>query len=455
MRIVSSTVIAAAVLVLLVLFPALSGRAAPAPAPTTAVQMQPLAPAFHSALLPRAQFDAEKATNAYLRSVSGEARQRSDAYFEGGYWLLLIDTLYAIAVSALLLWSRISAKMRDAAERWTRSRFLQIPIYVILFLIVTTVLTLPLSIYEGFVREHAYGLSNMTFMQWTGDFLKGFGLELVFGTIMLTLIYAAVRRTPQRWWVWGWLITLCFMIVGIVIAPVFIAPIFNKYYPLKEGPVRREILSLARANGIPATNVYEFNASRQSKRISANVSGLLGTTRISMTDNLINRSSPREVYAVLGHEMGHYVLDHVFIDLTWFGLLFLVAFAFVNWGFRYLTGIFGGNWDVRTVDDPAGLPIAVALIAFFTFLATPIENTITRTTERQADIFGLNTARQPDGFATVTLKLSEYRKLDPSPLEEFVFYDHPSGRSRIFMAMRWKAEHLNDPDVKVGPVSPE
>jgi STE24 endopeptidase len=96
-----------------------------------------------------------------------------------------------------------------------------------------------------------------------------------------------------------------------------------------------------------------------------------------------------------------------------------------------------------------------ALFVFFLLVMTPVLNTITRTTERQADIFGLNTARQPDGFATVTLKLSEYRKLDPSPFEEFVFYDHPSGRSRITMAMRWKAEHLNDPDIKAGPVSPQ
>jgi STE24 endopeptidase len=240
-----------------------------------------------------------------------------------------------------------------------------------------------------------------------------------------------------------------------MIAPVFISPLFNHYYPLKGGPVKAEILSLARSNGIPATDVYEFDASRQSKRISANVSGFMSTTRISMTDNLINRCSPREIEAVLGHEMGHYVLDHNVIGLTWLGLLFFVAFAFVNWGYLRLAAIFGGNWDVRAIEDPAGLPLAVALATFFFLLATPIQNTISRTIETQADIFGINTARQPDGFATATLKLSEYRKLDPTSLEEFVFYDHPSGRNRIFMMMRWKAEHLNDPDIKAGPVSPQ
>jgi STE24 endopeptidase len=441
-------------LLLMGLWTAHSAFAAPAPAPTSKVDVHTLPPISATKPAP-VSFNAEKAVNAYLATVKGEARARSDAYFEGGYALLLVDAVYAVAIAALLLWLRISARMRDFAQSVTRSRFWQVPIYVILFLIVTTIAGFPLAVYEGFVREHAYGLSNMSFMQWLGDFAKGFGLQLLFGTIALTLIYAAVRAAGRRWWIWGWLIAMIFAVIGTVIAPVFIAPLYNNYYPLKEGPVKAEILSLARSNGIPVTNVYEFNASRQSKRISANVSGFLGTTRISMTDNLLNRTSPRETFAVLGHEMGHYVLSHNAIGITWLGIVVLVAFAFVNWGYGWLTGIFGGNWDVRTIDDPAGLPVAMALVSIFFLIATPVTNTITRTLEAQADIFGLNTARQPDGFATVTLKLSEYRKLDPTPLEEFVFYDHPSGRSRITMAMRWKAEHLNDPDIEAGPVSPQ
>jgi STE24 endopeptidase len=153
--------------------------------------------------------------------------------------------------------------------------------------------------------------------------------------------------------------------------------------------------------------------------------------------------------------MGHYVLDHIVRLLLMMGLVFFVGFAFVAWGFRVLSLIFGGNWDVRTIDDPAGLPVLVALMTFFFLVATPVENTIVRTTEAQADLFGVNAVREPDAFAEATLQLSEYRKLDPSPLEEVFFYDHPSGRSRIHMMMQWKAEHLNDPDIKAGPVSPQ
>jgi STE24 endopeptidase len=427
-------------------------QATPAAAPTSTIAVQSLpSPGGNAAV----KFDPVKATNAYLSQVSGAARARSDSYFEGGYTLILVDALYAVAVSALLLWLRISAGMRNIAQGVTRSRFWQVPIYVAMYVAVVAVLTFPLTIYEDFFREHAYGLSNQNFLQWFRDFGIGFGLNIVGSAIILTVIYAIVRGAPRMWWIWGTLVTVMFMAILLMIAPVFVAPLFNTYTSLKDGPVKQEILSLARGNGIPATDVYEFDASKQSNRVSANVSGLFGTTRISLNDNLIRRCTPAEILAVLGHEMGHYVLNHSALLLTWFGLFFLVGFVFVNWGFHILVDIFGGNWDVRTIDDPAGLPVVMALVAVFIMLGTPVQNTITRTAEAQADIFGVNTARQPDGFATVTLKLAEYRKLDPSPWEEFIFYDHPSGHTRIWTAMRWKAAHLNEPDIKAGPVSPQ
>lgn len=423
-------------------------------APLTPVTAQTM-PARPVAVAHPVKFDPARATNAYLARVSGEARKRSDSYFEGGYLLILVDGLYAVGVAALLLWTGFSARMRNMAQKITRARFWQVPIYVGMFVAATTVLTFPLTVYEDFFREHAYGLSNQNFVQWFGDFATAFGVQLVATAIGLTLIYAVIRATKRLWWAWGTLVAAglfaCFAMAG----PVFVSPLFNHYKPLPESQIKENILSLAKANGIPVDNVYEFDASKQSKRISANVSGLFGTTRISMTDNLMIRSTPAEIEAVLGHEMGHYVLNHAGIGITWFGLLILVAFLFLDRGYRALVNVFGGNWEVRNIDDPAGLPVFVALISIFFVVATPVTNTITRTLEAQADIFGLNAARQPDGFATATLKLGEYRKLDPTPFEEFVFYDHPSGRTRIANAMRWKAWHLNDPDIKAGPVSPQ
>lgn len=423
-------------------------------APLAPVAVHNLA-AHKPAARPVATFDPARATDAYLAQFSGAARARSDSYFEGGYVLILVDALYAIAVSALLLWARISARMRSLAQGLTRLRFWQVPIYVAMFVALTTVLTFPLTVYEGFFREHAYGLSNQDFAQWLGDFGTGFGVEFVAMVILLTLIYAVIRANERVWWAWGTLVAVVFFAIFAAVQPVFISPLYNHYRPLPESAIKERILALARANGIPADNVYEFDASRQSKRISANVSGLFGTTRISLNDNLMNRASPREIEAVLGHEMGHYVLSHVWIGITWIGLVILLAFLFLDRGFRALVGVFGGNWEVRGIADPAGLPVLSALLAFFFLVATPVTNTISRTLEAQADIFGLNAARQPDGFATAALKLGEYRKLDPTALEEFVFYDHPSGRTRIWTAMRWKAAHIDDPDIKAGPVSPQ
>ncbi len=446
-----SFIAAIVVLVATAATPAQSQEAGPSAAPTSTVDVHGLAPIGSTKTI---LFDPQKATAGYLAKVSGAARARSDAYFEGGYVLLFVDAGYAIAVSALLLFSKLSARIRNFAQGRTRSRFLQVPIYVALYLALTTLITLPLTIYEGFFRERTYGLMNQTFLSWFGDQAILFGLTLVAGVVVLPLIYTAIRRARRNWWLWGTAIATAFTAVLIVIAPVFIAPLFNTYSSLPASPLKTDILSLARANGIPADNVYLVNASRQSDRISANVSGFLGTTRVALNDNLLSKGTHDEVLAVLGHEMGHYVLDHAFRLLLLNAIVFLAAFAFVNRGFGVLTDFFGGNWDVRTIDDPAGLPVLAALATIFALLATPVNNTITRTTEIQADMFGINAARKPDAFATAVLKLSNYRKLDPGSWEETIFYDHPSGHTRIWEAMRWKAEHLNDPDIKDGPVSP-
>ncbi|HTQ13338.1 MAG TPA: M48 family metallopeptidase [Rhizomicrobium sp.] len=426
-------------------------QASPAPAPTSTVTVQPL-----PRLGAQPSFDPVKATNAYLATVRGAARARSDTYFEGqAEWLPAVDTLYALIVAGILMWSRLSARIRDWAQARTRSRGLQTAIVIVAYVVLVTVMTFPLIWYEGFVREHAYGLSNQDFPEWFGEFCISFAIQVVAFLLVGSAIYAIIRRSPRFWWAWGGVAMVFFLFIGIVISPVFIAPLFNTYTPLPESPIKQQILSLARSEGIPADNVYEFDASRQSRRISANVSGAFGTTRISMTDNLLKRSTPREIKAVLGHEMGHYVLNHNAIGLTWEGLLIFVGLGAVAWAFPRLAGVFGGNWDVRSVDDPAGLPVLMALLTVYLFLMTPVQNTITRTLEQQADMFGINAAREPDGFAQAALQLAEYRKLDPGPWEEFIFYDHPSGRTRIWTAMRWKAEHLNDPDIKAGPVSPQ
>jgi STE24 endopeptidase len=175
--------------------------------------------------------------------------------------------------------------------------------------------------------------------------------------------------------------------------------------------------------------------------VSANVSGFAGTLRISLNDNLLNRCTLPEIETTMGHEMGHYVLNHAYKGVVMYGVVVVLGFAFLNWFVNFALARWGENWGIRGMTDVAVLPLAAIGLSVYFFLMTPVLNSITRTMEFEADMYGLNSGRQPDGEANVDLMLGEYRKLDPTPLEEFIFFDHPSGRTRITAAMRWKAEH--------------
>ena len=387
-------------------------------------------------------FDPVAETDRLLATLPAEARAKSDAYFEGGYWLLLWNVVEAFVVIWLLYRSGLMARLRDRAERISRFRFVQGLLFMALFTLVMWVADLPWDYYTGFVREHQYGLSNLSLGGWLGERATGLLPSLLLGSLVGSLLYMGIRRFPQRWWVVAGIATPFFMLGLMLIAPVFIAPLFNHYTPLTDAKVRDPILAMARANGVPADNVYQFDASKQTKRISANVSGALGTIRVSLNDNLLHRSTPESIQAVMGHELGHYVLNHVYKGTISYSLVIIAGFAFVHWFFGVVQRRWGAAWGVRGIDDFAGLPLFAFCFGLFMLLATPVTNSITRTTEAEADIFGLNAARQPDGFAQAALQLSEYRKLAPGPWEEVLFFDHPSGHSRILMAMRWKAEQL-------------
>jgi len=394
-----------------------------------------------------AHFDADQATADWIAQIPAEAKAKSDAYYEGGYWLILWDFVVGLLVAWLLLGTRLSARVRDWTEKLTRYTWLQTALYSVFYIIFTTVVTLPWSLYEGYFREHQYGMSNQDMSGFLGDQFKGLIVGLILGTVALVVIYAVVRKAPRTWWIWGALVGILLTVFSVAITPTYLEPVFNKFSPLPDSPLKQQILSLARGNGIPATDVFEFDASRQTKRMSAHVSGLFGTTQISMNDNLMNRGSPEEIKAVLGHEMGHYVLHHVFHGIVEIGLLVVLGFAFLRWSFGWVLARWGGRWGIREVGDVAGLPLLAALFSVYFFVLTPVTNTLTRTQEAEADIFGLNTARQPDGAAQAAIHLAEYRKMEPGTVEEWVFYDHPSGWHRIHRAMVWKAEHIDDPDI--------
>ena len=399
-----------------------------------------------------ASFDVNAATQAWLETLSAAQRAQSDAYFVGGYWLLLWNLLWGLGVAWLLLSERRSARLRNSIERLTPHRGLQALLFAATYLLLSWLLTLPLDIYQDYFREHQYGLATQSFLPWFGEHCISLALLLAIGSPFIALMYWIVRHAGNVWWAWGTGLAVLFALCVLVIAPVFIEPLFNHYQPLPPGATRDTVLSLARANGIPAHDVYLFNASKQTTRISANVSGALGTTRISLNDNLLYNTSVPEIRAVMAHEMGHYVLHHGYRHVIYLGLLALVVLLLMHVFFDRLLGYCGVQFGIRSRADIAGLPLAVALLSVLGFLATPALNTISRVAESEADIFGLNAAREPQGFASVALRLATYRKLDPGPLEEMLMFDHPSGRTRVHMAMQWLKE--NPPASVSGTLAP-
>ncbi|WP_233352655.1 M48 family metallopeptidase [Maricaulis alexandrii] len=387
-------------------------------------------------------FDADSAVSAYLATLDGAARERSDSYFEGGYWLILINAAVGLVVAFILLQSGFARTVRDKAEAWMPWRWLAIPLFVIAWSLATSVLTFPLTLYEGFIREHAYNLSTMTLPAWLGEWAMQLLVSTIMGAVFLTVFYVMIRAAKAAWWLWGAGIAIVFMAFALLIAPVYIEPLFNDYTPMEEGELRDDILAVAHANGIPADDVYVFDVSRQSNRITANVSGLFGTTRIALSDTLVEQADADEVLAVMGHEIGHYVLNHIWEMFIYFGVLLALGLAFADGLFKWANKRFGQRWGVKDIGDIAGLPLLSACLTIFFLVTTPVYNRIVYTNEAEADIFGLNAAREPDGFATVALRLSSYRKISPSGWEEFMFFDHPSGQSRVAMAMDWKAGQL-------------
>lgn len=428
----------------LVLALACSGAAAQAPKTTVDFSHMPEAAQASD------HFNADAATEAYLAMIPPADRARSDAYFEGGYWLQLWDFLFSCVVALALMETRLSAKMQGLAERVTKRRNLQTFVYFVQYSILTAVVGFPLAYYEGFVREHQYGLATQNFGGWLRDALVSDGVGLVLGGLAVMGLFAIVRRLKQAWWIWGAVASVVFMTVVVAIAPVYIQPLFNTIKPLTDERIKAPILSMARANEIPARDVYEMDASRQTTRMSANVSGFGATTRITLNDNLIKRGSLEEIEAVTGHEMGHYAMHHIAKQIMELTILFVVMFAFAGWALRRAVAGRGARWGVGELGDPAILPFAVLVFSVLGFALTPVTNTMTRTQEKEADTFGLNAARQPDGFAQAALHLSEYRKMRPGPVEEFLFYDHPSGYDRIHAAMLWKAENLRTLPVTAG-----
>jgi STE24 endopeptidase len=387
-----------------------------------------------------ATFDPAAATAAYMATLSPEAHAKATAYTQGGHWLLLWGCLITVLAAWIIIRTGILARTEERIERKRPHPVWASIAVAALFLVADFVLELPWTAYAHWFREKQYGLTSRPLGGWLTEEVESFLISAVLMVIFLVMLYALIRRAPKTWWAWAGGLAALGIVFMMLIGPLFIEPLFNRYTPAPNGPVRDAVVALAQKAGVPHDKIYIYNGSKQSNRYTANVAGLGSAARVAMSDTMFAKGADiAEVRGVVGHEMGHYKHLHVIWLTLAYGALAVVMFGLVQLIFPYAARWLGS--DIDSITDPAGLPVIMAVISVLALLSTPVLSTITRLAESDADRFSLRYANEPDGLSRALVKTIEYRASSPSRLEEIIFYDHPSVERRVRRAMDWKAAH--------------
>ena len=386
------------------------------------------------------QFDPNAATARYIDSLGPAALQKAHDYTVGGEWMLLWAFLVAALVTLVIVRSGLLDRVQDGIRE--RRKNLRAFTVSLVFLLMTFVLTLPWTVYESWWREKSYGRTSQPFMDWFNQQLIALAVSTIITAILLIGVYWLIRKAGKWWWLWsGGLVAIVFSLV-ILLSPILIEPMFNKYEPVPPGKVRDAVVEMAGRAGVPPERVFMYNGSRQSNNFTANAGGIGNTARVAISDVAMKSATLDEVRAVTGHEIGHYVLKH-----TWWGILFysvgaILLFWLANLLFPRFARLFGST---ATLAEPRGVPILGFMVSLLGLVSLPVVNTFGRTLESQADMYSLQTENRPDALSTALVKTAEYRYPRPNAVEEFVFYDHPSVERRVRTAMEWKAKHPEPP----------
>jgi STE24 endopeptidase len=381
-------------------------------------------------------FDPVAATAAYIDSLGPEALAKAQAYTVGSHWLLLWNLLVSAAVAWLLVRWGVLDRLNARVAR--RGPNLRAWVIAAAYFVLANVISLPWALYEEWWRERSYGRTS----QPLGDFLGQGMLSIAIFALLVGLfmigVYALMRRAGRRWWIWSGGLTAGAMSVLLLAGPVFIEPLFNDYRPVPAGEVRDALVVMAERAGVPTDRIFVYDGSRQSNNFTANVSGLAGSARIAISDVAFKGASLDEVKAVTGHEIGHYVLGHVWRTVILMSVLAIAFFFLAERLFPRVARAFGSQ---SRIDEPTGLPVLAFMVSLFFLLAQPLLNASIRKGENEADQYSLETVNLPDALASALVKTAEYRYPRPSALQEALFYTHPSVERRVRRAMNWKATH--------------
>ena len=354
-------------------------------------------------------------------------------FYRTSNWLWVFNILWAVLLTGGLAFSGFSARMRNLAQRLGKNWLLTIGIYVVMYLALIFVLDLPLSFYEGFVRLHAYGLSNQTWQKWLSDSVISLVIEMAVGFALAWIPYLLLARSPRRWWLYTALLSVPFLFIAMLVAPIWIDPLFNKYGPMKNPALEQKILALASRAGIEGSRVLEVDKSVDTKAINAYVKGVFNTKRIVLYDTLIAKLSENELLVVMGHEMGHYVLGHVVRSILLSVFLTLAGLFLVDWLGRRLIGRFSGRLGFDRLSDVASLPLLFMLLEVVTLVLSPIGLWYSRVQEHEADRFSLDLthANHSGAQAFVTIQKENLGNPRPGLLYKIFRASHPSLGERI------------------------
>jgi STE24 endopeptidase len=396
--------------------------------------------------LPR---DAHLAALAYLNRVPEEMRARGEAVANSRYVVLVARFGVGIAAILLFLFTAAGASLSTAVARVARWRWAQDILFATAFFLLLFVLALPVETYAGYVRWRHFGFADRPYLDWLSDFAVSWATITVFYVAGLAAFMAMIRRTPKSWVGWASAIYLALASLYVVVMPVLIEPMTNQYTPIPDSPLKQDILGMARANGVPANDVFTANASRQSRLLNAHVSGVFGTARISIDDTTLSGQYEPGILMVVGHEIGHYVMGHIYYSVLITTLIAGVGFLLISWLGPFLISKFGGAWRITDMSQTAAIAVFWLLFTAWTFVSDPLNNAYTRWQESQADLYGLNASQAPHGMAEFMIHDADIARLTPTPLDVLLFYDHPSDKSRVETAMRWRAQHW--PVLQVSP----
>ncbi len=355
------------------------------------------------------------------------------SHYRSGIVLWVVSTVWAFAVPAAIFFSGLSARLRNLALRVSRRWYVTLLVYLALAACLWFLIDLPLDFYSGYGRPHDYGLSSQSLGKWFDDEVLSLALGFLAAALVVWIPLLLMQRSAQRWWLYAWFAALPIVVFIALIEPIWVEPLFNRFGPMKDKALEARILRLAARAGVDATDVYEVNKSIDTNELNAYVTGIGASKRIVLWDTTLKEMSASQVEQIMAHEMGHYVLRHVWKGLVSGSLLLLLALWVVHVSSGWILSKTKGSSGVHEIGDMASLPLLVLVLSAVAFLLMPPMLAVSRHFEHEADRFGLELTHDNHTCATLFVEFVQHDLSYPRPaaLVQWLRASHPSIAERI------------------------